>query len=290
MRIKLFISAVVSAFVLLTVPTFSQDDDFENYSFDDEQVSNQKQPYFALSVGGTVSLLFMNYDDINSKPFVYNSGNISSWKDFWDEEFSGPMITVGFNLFSAMSPLVNNARLGISYQSGSKELEKLKDFPMVLQSGVVVAAPFNVYRKLSVQTGGLHFDYAIVPMKSLAILAGAGFKVGLMTLEQFFTFNDSRMYYQNDWDNQSFLYTVTGTNEQLKYRYFTVEPQISIEYALTGFLMLKAGGSYMLTVDNPLYKNAWTNNGNNVYKNVPKSVKPQGFSINLGLYIGLFNY
>ena len=292
MEAKLFTSAIVSAFVLFfipalfSIPAFSQDNDFENYSFDDDQVSNQKQPYFALSVGGTASLLFMKYDDINTKPLH----NGKFWQDYLDEDFSGPMLTFGFNFFTAMSPLVNNARLGVSYQGGSKELEKQINLGIIQIPKPPVEpsnSMLNTYRKLSVQAIGIHLDYAFVPVKSLAILGGAGFKFGSMTLEQFFTILPESWNAVPQPDGSE---NYINFNQQSKYRYFSLEPEISVEYALTGFLMLKVGGSYVLAMDNPLVKNAWTINGNNVYNDVPKSVKPRGFSVNLGIYLGLFNY
>jgi len=46
----------------------------------------------------------------------------------------------------------------------------------------------NYYRSVSVNVTGVHFDYAFVPFKSLAILPGLGLKFGTMQLEQYFTY------------------------------------------------------------------------------------------------------
>lgn len=292
MKLKLLICATVATFALFSAPIFSQDEEFEDYQFDDYEANEQKTPYFALSLGGNFSFLFMDYAAINSKQIAADFLNIDSedftWKEIYGEEFSGPMLTYGFNFFTAMSPLVNNARIGITYQRGSKKLEQQVDnFPTVdIAEGEIALRKVNLYRNLSIQALGFHLDYAFVPFKSLAILAGAGFKWGTMTLEQFATNASENLV--PDWNAN---YTVINFfNQQLKYKYISIEPQISVEYALTGFLMLKAGASYLLSMDNPFYENAWTINGNNAYKGAPSSVKPQGFSVNLGLYLGLFNY
>ena len=105
-----------------------------------------------------------------------------------------------------------------------------------------------------------------------------------MTLEQYKT------VLPRSWKEGGALVDPNLFNEQYKYSYIAIEPQISIEYAITGFLMLRAAGSYVLAFDNPFSSNVWTINGNNPYSDVPSSVKPQGFSASIGLYLGLFNY
>jgi len=53
----------------------AQDNEFENYSFDDDKATSTKLPYFALSFGGNASALFMKYDDINKKPINHEIGS-----------------------------------------------------------------------------------------------------------------------------------------------------------------------------------------------------------------------
>jgi len=283
---KILSSTVLTAF-LFSYSAFSQDDDFENYRFDDDKVSTQKTPYFALSFGVTTSFLFMNYDDINSKLKCSDPTCKVLHYSLDALDFSGPVVGLGFNFFTALSPLVNNARLGVSYFSGSQtnEFDDKTTFidpqdPQLKEQQINI----NYNRKLSISDVGLHFDYAFVPMKSLAILPGIGIKTGSMTLEQYET------TLPRDWNESPVLTTGAIPNEKLEYSYVAFAPQLNIEYALTGFLMLRASGSYMLAVDSPFSKNAWTINGNNPYTGVPKSVKPQGFSATIGLYLGLFNY
>ena len=283
-----YLPITVLTLIVFSYSVFSQDDEFENYRFDDDKASTQKTPYFSLSFGGTVSFLFMNYDDINSKLKcqVPACKVLHPSLDALDAlEFSGPIVGLGFNFFTALSPLVNNARLGVSYKTGSKSLEKtfnvLKEQSL---DGKEITYGVNFFRNISLREAGFHFDYAFVPMKSLAILPGIGGKWGNMTLEQYMTITPA------DWNGGLTLSSNPATNEKLKYSYFAFEPQINIEYALTGFFMFRATGSYMFSMDSPFVKNAWTINGNNPYSGVPKGVKPQGFSVTLGLYLGLFNY
>ncbi len=268
--VVLFITTNV---LFLTPNIKAQDDEFENYAFDDNK--KEKHPYFALSFGVNANFLFMNYDEINKKFSCENElcdkcDNLS---------FSGPIVGAELNFFTAMSPFINNARLGISYFWGIQEIEYKEAIPTPL-SGVEEAGFIYNNRELSVSNCGIHFDYAIVPFKSLAILPGVGLKFGSMTLEHFET------TLPENWNNNY----VSSIGEKLEYSYVSVEPQMSIEYAITGFLMLRAAGRYVFSFDSPFVSNVWTINGDNPYSGVPKSVKPQGFSASIGLYLGLFNY
>ena len=270
-KISIVVVSLLSANVIM-----AQDDEFENYAFDDDKA--QKTPYFALSVGGNAHFLFMDYNEINKK-----IGNSEIAKNL---HFSGPIIGLGFDFFSAMSPLVNNARIGISYFSG-KQTKEYDQHINILNphDNEVYSLIMNHNRNLSVNNTSVHFDYAFVPFKSLAILPGIGLKWGSMTLEQYVT------VLPRSWDTGAVLVAEPNLfNEKLEYSYVAIEPQISVEYAITGFLMLRAAGSYVLPFDNPFHSNVWTINGNNPYSDVPKSVKPQGFSATIGLYLGLFNY
>jgi hypothetical protein len=272
--LTLFLFAILSSFA------FAQDDSFEDYQFEDDATSSAKQPYFALSFGGTSSFLFMKYDDINKK-LNWSNDNHSIDQQM---AFDGPLVSWGFDFFTALSPLINNARLGISYQSGNDEQEAnaTANFLDTATSNVVERT-VNYYRKISVNTIGFHFDYAFIPIKSLAILPGVGIKFGTMSFERY------REFIPLNWNDPT-NNTDTPFGEKIEYSFMGIEPQLNIEYAVTSFLMFRLSASYMLTIDNPFYTNNWTINGNNPYDGVPSGINPQGFSAYVGLYLGLFNY
>jgi hypothetical protein len=71
---KYFVKFCVISIVLCfgCCPLLAQDDKIDDFSFEDEQINNSKTPYFALSFGGNVSFLFMDYKDINNKPVMKN--------------------------------------------------------------------------------------------------------------------------------------------------------------------------------------------------------------------------
>jgi hypothetical protein len=274
MKIKL---VLILAMLTFAFPMFAQDDNFEDYQFDDSTALDEaKQPYFALALGGTASFLFANYDDINAQGLPSNL----HWDNFYGEDvtFSGPTMMWGFDVFTALSPLLNNTRLGISYKAGSQEISQSIVMPDTPLNDIL---DFNVYRSLEVNMAGLHIDYAFVPIKSLAIVGGMGLHLGNMYIEQ------ARSLPTVHWNDTGIT---TGNSDRMHYSFIGVEPQVSVEYALTGFLMLRLHGSYIVSFDNPFVDHAWTINGNNELTSVPSSVSPNGFNVGIGLYLGLFNY
>lgn len=279
MKKKIILTLLIAIIPFLNYPSvLAQDEKLDEFTFEDETIQEPKQPYFALSVGVTGSFLFMNYDDINSKFILPRQL----------EELSGPMFMMGVNIFAATSPIINNARIGFIYQSGSKSSERdtttLVPVPLEYSGSKVLNDPgvlvTNYYSKLSVQETGFHVDYAFMPIKSLAILPGIAVKWGTMTFEEFATVNPV------SWNST----ILTNANQQLKHYYMSFEPQVSVDYALTGFLMLRANAGYSFTINDPLSKYAWVINGNNEYKDVPNSVKSNGFVAQIGIFLGLFNY
>jgi hypothetical protein len=252
---------ILTNIVLQSPNIKAQDDEFENYAFDDNK--KEKHPYFALGIGANLCFSFMNYEEINKKMVIPDKLN-----------FDGPIIGYKIDFCTAMSPLVNNMRVGVSYYWGNQVKEQSIFAPPNEELGI------NFNRKLSVNNLSIHSDYGFVPVKSLAVLPGIGLNFGTMALEYYET------SLPQDWNNNNNTYY----GENLKYSYIAIEPKINIEYAITGFLMLRAAGSYVFAFDSPFVSNVWTINGNNKYSGVPKSVKPQGFSASIGLYIGLFNY
>ena len=103
---------VITFFIILSIPVkvlYAQDDTFEGYSFDDE--FDKKPPYFALAFGINANFNIINFDAFNNR-VPYGASN--------DILFDGPLVGMEINFFSAIAPIINNARIGLSYQSGKK--------------------------------------------------------------------------------------------------------------------------------------------------------------------------
>ena len=236
----------------------AQDDRLDDFEFENEEI-DASAGYFSLGLGVTGNLLFMNYDDINSKYLAPKSL----------KDFDGPLFPLGIEFFTA---LPHNLRLGVTYQNVSK----LRDAEAAMED---TEAKLKYTSELSNNMTGVIFSYALLPFSSFAVAPGIGLNFGKMTLNNFTSptsveFGETTNYY----------------NEQIKYSYWAVEPQLNIEYAVTSLLMLRLGVSYLIDFDNPFADNAWSINGGNAYNNVPSTMMPQGLNVKFGVFIGLFNY
>ena len=65
--------------------------------------------------------------------------------------------------------------------------------------------------------------------------------------------------------------------------YFVVVPSVNLEYAILGWVGLRAGASYV-----GMFSPSWKLDGEDELLGVPKEVNGKGFMINLGLFVGTF--
>lgn len=264
MKLKL-ISALFSI-MLFSVPIicFAQDDRVDSYEFDTEELQTNKRDYFVLGGGVNVTPMMMNFDEIN---------NLAA-KLQMDKKFDGQMWMLGFQAFSSII-VVENVRLGFQSQAGSKTLEK----DLVIDNK-------NLKRTmdLNLSTTNFSLEYSYTPMKSLAIMPGVGLGWGSMTIEN----------YQNEKDFD--FNNINAGQDQYNYfnkaknNFMFVTPSINIEYALTGFSIIRFGAGYTSTFANPLATNEWEYNQGGKLNNVPDKLNANGFYAQIGVFVGLFNY
>ena len=62
-----------------------------------------------------------------------------------------------------------------------------------------------------------------------------------------------------------------------------VIPAVNLEYALTQFILVRAGGGYAI----PLIKGSWDDTEGTEIRDVP-DISPKGPMLQLGLFVGLF--
>lgn len=244
----------------LAIPAIAQDDELDGFSFETEPLRSEKMPYFAIGAGYQFSFLFMNYDEVN-KIVVDKLGL---------DKFEGFMYINGIHGFTGLV-IIPNTRLGFFGVSGSKISEK--EIVNNLAEKELHSA------ELSISFNGFSLDYGFVPLKGLAILPGFNLGWGRYILESSVT--PITIDY-SDLANLSM--------QRIENSFMFVEPQISIEYAITNFAMIKANAGYSLTFDNPLAKKKWLLNNNAEIKNAPKDMNANGFKAQIGVYLGLFNY
>lgn len=236
--------------LVITSGLIFSQDDVDNIQFEESNVQIEKPPYFGLGGGYVGNFLFNKLDDINSL-----------CKTLGIEEIKSPMYLSGAQGFTAIG-IVPNLRVGFSGYSGFKRSEKKENFSTKGLKTDFYYASFAV-------------DYGIVLFKSFAVLPGVNFGWSKITLNKYlisqFSYND--------------LKSNTYTSNILEGSFWFVQPVLNFEFAATPFLMLRLGGGYPVS-----FSPKWKINDVNEVADVPSGIKPNGFVVNFGIFVGLFNY
>jgi len=246
------------AIVLMTMFSFvcaaAQDDRLDELSFDEEPLPEETVAYSSIGIGPVFSLFTPNVADLNSQASKMGL-----------DELSSPFFMAGAEFFTAVGVFLN-FRLGFSWLSGS--VNSVKD--MVGTGGGVKKS-----LEYAVSTRSLHIDYAIVPTAKLAIIPGVGLTSGYSTITSSSTSGSFDWSIDTSFTSQVFL-------EQSS---LSILPRLSIEYAVTPFLNLRAQANYAV----PVSTSDWTANTYGTALNVPSSIAINGLSAQIGVFVGLFN-
>ncbi len=263
MRIKLFLMSVL-AFTMLSAASYSQDDDLDDLSFEQEPLQEQSDPYFAIAGGYTGTFFFANIDALNA---LFKDNKFEFGKDM-----TTPIYLSGAQGITFI-PWLPNFRAGFYGYGGSSTVETNLDVG-------TVDNPINVTRsaEYSVVFTGLSFDYGIVVVKSFTILPGINLGWGNMVIEANQTQGDIKWGEINTAaDNLNWL-------KRAEKDFFYIQPNIYFELALQNFFMLRfnAGYSYALKSD-------WKFNKSAILNEVPTTLNANGLHLQFGIFIGFFN-
>lgn len=235
----------------------AQDDRLNSLNFDEEPLPEETTPYSAIGVGPVVSLFMPNVTDINAKASSLGIADMSS-----------PLLTFGAEFYTAIG-IIPNARIGFSWLSGS--VGSSKDV-------AVQGATMRRSVDYSVSTKTLHVDYALSVSKAFTILPGIGLCWGNTEIDV--RQNASSIDWSGGIDTPSL-----GNNTRYSQSALVALPRVSFEYVLTPFLAIRAQGAYALQFST----SDWQANGYATVANMPSSVSMNGFSAQLGVFLGLFN-
>lgn len=252
-RTCIAIVLIVTSSVLAT----AQDERLNSLNFDEEPLPEETTPYSAIGVGPVLSLYMPNVADVNAKASSLGLPNLSS-----------PLLMFGAEFYTAVG-IVPNFRIGFSWLNGS-----------VNTSSDVTVQNSTLHRSIdySVSTKTLHVDYALSVSKAFTILPGIGFCWGNTEIDV--RQNGSSI----DWD--SMINTPTpGDNTRLMQSSLVAIPRLSFEYVLTPFLAIRAQGAYGVQFST----SDWQANGYATVTRMPSTVSMNGFSAQLGVFLGLFN-
>ena len=265
---KILIIMGVFLFNLLIVPNiYSQeeqisDDDLLN-GFDYEPVhsSTPSNAYKVLGIGYAGNMFFTKLEDF-SKELQANF-------DF--PELKTPIFMHRFGVYLALDP-TKNFSIGYNYASGSKMVEKSL-------SGDLLGYTRNL--DYSVTSHSAELDYAIVPIKDFAILIGSSIGYSRIGIE----YNQVK----GDYQYQAQLDPAADANtkyQRMDGSFFFAEPHLILQYKLASNFMFKASGGYSFA-----FSPTWRlNNSDSEIKNVPTSLKPEGMVMQVGLYVGIFDF
>jgi len=248
----------------------AQDDKLDSldFSIEGSPMKEQKPPYFAVAGGYLGTFLYVNFSDLN-KHLLDNNFGLG--------ELKAPLFLSGAEGFAAIV-LIPNVRVGFFGMAGSK----------LLENNIMVAGQ-SVKRSLdySVALNGLAIDYAFTPFKSFAIIPGVNLGWGSLSIDNYQTQDNF------NWNN----FNTNGSDTVNYYKsaktvFSYVQPNLNIEYALTPFTVIRASVGYaysfsLFSKDWEWYydKNAKIPSGSSLDK-----VKASGMTLQIGLFVGLFNY
>lgn len=233
-----------------------QDDRLDEFSFESSELKHETTPYFAIAGGATFTFQFANFDALNQH-LVDNGFSVG--------EFSGQANLWGGEGFTGVV-YVPNMRVGFFSYGGSQ----IKSFSNA-----------GITREVEYKLGlsGLSIEYAIVPIKSFAIVPGVSLGRGDLSISTYEAPSES------NWADYKPLPGANNHMNVISTDYWSVKPNLHLEYALTNFLMFRGSVSYNLT-----FGNSWKQNNLSTLNNVPDELNANAFQIQAGIFVGLFNY
>ncbi len=257
MKNNLIITVIIIS-ILGYANSMGQDDELSRLGFEEMPIKEEKQPYFGIGAGLTGSFLFINLDDLNN--------HIKGFE--LDGTYKSPIFIIGGEVMSVPF-ILQNTRVSFFWLGSATELKNETQ---------------KKYLEYYISLSGFSFDYVYLPFKSLAILPGISTGWGQIQLEA----------YQGDIANwESFIFKPDNNNflNRAETGFIFLQPHLHLEYALTDFFVIRLSASYNMSFRGALWTEDWKFNRTAKLENVPEGIgKSDGLILQIGLFIGLFNY
>jgi hypothetical protein len=263
---RLILSVLLLAALPLHLGAQDLDADFE------EEFPDEDLPYVGLGAGLTATFIFMNIDELNALAESYEV-----------DPFGGPLSVIGGGVI--LTPIyIPNVRVALHAYGGYHRSSRPRKFIAGTDSSI-----YNRTLRFGIRFQGMAgVDYAIPITRRLTMLPGIMAGWGSYALE--FTQSESpEADFSLSWDPNRYLNDTAATMSHfnrsvrmLNYHAF-ISPSLHLEYAITGFLMVRASVGYRLGI----IDDEWTNEANTVYTNVPE-INANGPTAQVGVFVGLF--
>ena len=251
------------AFLLLIAimpfQAFSQDDRLDEFTFEEEEYK-QDRKYFGIGGGYSGSFFMNELTGVND--FMTNN-------NFGLDELNNNVYHHGVELMSS-TVIIPNTRIGFFRYAGAQE--STEDFE-INGDNVTRRAEYASFMT------GVPLEYIFMPFKSFAIIPGIGLGYGTVDFE--ISQAPGKVDAGNIGpaaDGNSYIHKINSS-------YFFAAPRLNIEYAVSQFTVVRLGAYYLTS-----FSYDWQYNKEAAANNVPSDMENNGYAIQIGLYIGLFNY
>ena len=222
-----------------------------------------KAPKVGLFAGYTPGLLFFSVSPVN---------------DFLSGTGAAPMNDEAMFMQGGAGALyilvVPNLRVGFMAMGGVRN-STTTNIPTGVRQDIDVNISF----------GGFTFDYVWTIVPKLDVAVGTMIGWGGMEL----TLRKQLPGPGQTWEGEKDLFTDWNTTtgnvltRNLAGSFFTLIPALNVEYAISGWVGVRLGASYVL-----MMAPSWTLDGEYDLAGVPGSVKGNGFMLNAGIFVGTF--
>lgn len=241
-----------------------QDDDILNqFDYEPSVSTNEETSSFnTIGLGYNFNALFAQNGDFGN--YMKNQ--------FGMGELSMPVFLNGFSATLALEPTKKFA-IGFNYYAGNKKYSEV-----ITEQDL---KGYSKYLRYGISNLNVSVDYAYVPIKRFAILGGLGLGFSYMDLDYSQVKSDydyTKEFVNNGNDPNTKFFKMNGS-------FFSIDPHISFQYLLSTNFMIKVSTAYVFP-----FSPDWKYNNYSTLNNVPKELKPQGFLVSAGLYLGIFDF
>lgn len=252
--------------IFLSNSAFSQDDELDSFSFEEQELQEESIPYFAIGGGFNLTFVQLNLDDLNS--------HISE-VGFDLDDLNATLISYGGEIFIGVV-FVPNLRTGFYWTNGSSSSSKTLTTNLE-GNNLEVERTMD----LNLTQSGISFEYALRPFRgvSFAILPGVSLGWGLMTIDSYQSTDNI------SWEDIDANANATNYFDRVESSFYFSKFNLQLEYAFTTFFQLRAGAAYNLS-----FNYDWQYNNTISIDNVPDGINANGLQFQVGLHVGLFNY
>ncbi len=261
MELKRILMALIIGFSSFTYLS-AQDEDLDNMEFENAPEPEESLTYFAVGGGYIGDFSFFNLDKLD--PLLENMNLVPG-------DFKSTIYLQGAHGFVHMGmlkiPFLKDLRIGVVGLGGASNLEtKFGD----------TTHGFN----FDVGMTGVSIDYPFVLFRKFAVLVGVTGGWGEINIEAYKSPKNGKWPdFSPTAGNNSYFQRATAPLTFIR-------PNLYLEYAVVPLVMVRANVGYNMT-----FMGDWKlNRTTSLESSTVPDINGNGLSVQLGLFVGIFNY